>query len=232
MDAAGEPPVRLLLVDDDLELCRLMNEFLSMQGFDVTMAHDGPSGLRHALDGAFDVVTLDVMMPRLDGFEVLRQLRHRSAVPVIMLTARTTTDDRIGGLEAGADDYLSKPFHPGELLARIRAVLRRARPAAAAGAEAIEAGGVRLSAAERQARVGDAVLPLTTSEFDILEVLMQRAGLVVSRDDLAAALYQRPASPLERSVDVHMSNLRRKLQAAGIDAIRTVRAVGYLFARG
>jgi two-component system response regulator CpxR len=220
----------LLLVDDDLELCRLMEEFLSMHGFVVTTRHDGPSGLRQAIDGAFDVVTLDVMMPRLDGFEVLRQLRHRSTVPVIMLTARTTPEDRIGGLEAGADDYLAKPFHPGELLARLRAVLRRARPAGGSG-EVIEIGDVRVSVGERQAWTRGVPLALTTSEFDILELLMRRAGMAVSRDDLAAALYQRPASPLERSVDVHMSNLRRKLQAAGIDAIRTVRAVGYLFAR-
>jgi two-component system response regulator CpxR len=147
-----------------------------------------------------------------------------------MLTARTAPDDRIGGLEAGADDYLAKPFHPRELLARIRAILRRAAPAATP-AGVLDVSGVRLNAARREVRCHDVPLALTTAEFDILELLMRRAGLAVSRDELTAALYQRPASPYERTLDVHVSHLRRKLQTAGVDAIRTVRAVGYLFAR-
>jgi len=221
--------IRVLLIDDDGELTSLMRDYLTQQGFAVSAAGDGPSGLRAALAGACDVVMLDVMLPGLDGFEVLRQLRQRSRVPVIMLTARTATEDRVNGLDAGADDYLPKPFQPAELVARIRAVLRRI---ALAPPEVLEAAGVRLRVADREVSCGDVAVPLTTTEFDILAVLMRRAGLVVSRDDLTAALHQRPAAPLERGTDVHVSHLRRKLQAAGVDAIRTVRGVGYLFARG
>lgn len=221
--------VRILLIDDDRELTRLMRDYLAPQGFAVSICDDGPSGLREALATPFDVVTLDVMLPGLDGFEVLRQLRRRSKVPLIMLTARTATDDRVGGLEAGADDYLPKPFQPAELVARIRAVLRRIGPEPT---EVLEVNGVRLIVANREASCGGVALPLTTAELDILELLMRRAGLAVSRDDLAAARHQRLASPFERGTDVHVSNLRRKLLAAGVDAIKTVRGVGYLFARG
>jgi two-component system response regulator CpxR len=220
----------VLIVDDDPKLCELMRDFLSQHGMTVSVVYDGPAGVREATGGAFDVITLDVMLPGIDGFEVLRQIRRRATTPIIMLTARTAPDDRIGGLEAGADDYLAKPFHPRELLARIRAILRRAAPAATP-AGVLDVSGVRLNAARREVRCHDVPLALTTAEFDILELLMRRAGLAVSRDQLTAALYQRPASPYERILDVHVSHLRRKLQTAGVDAIRTVRAVGYLFAR-
>jgi two-component system response regulator CpxR len=227
---ASETPIRVLIVDDDPKLCELMRDFLSQHGMTVSVVYDGPAGVREATGGAFDVITLDVMLPGIDGFEVLRQIRRRATTPIIMLTARTAPDDRIGGLEAGADDYLAKPFHPRELLARIRAILRRAAPAATP-AGVLDVSGVRLNAARREVRCHDVPLALTTAEFDILELLMRRAGLAVSRDELTAALYQRPASPYERILDVHVSHLRRKLQTAGVDAIRTVRAVGYLFAR-
>jgi two-component system response regulator CpxR len=220
----------VLIVDDDPKLCELMRDFLSQHGMTVSVVYDGPAGVREATGGAFDVITLDVMLPGIDGFEVLRQIRRRATTPIIMLTARTAPDDRIGGLEAGADDYLAKPFHPRELLARIRAILRRAAPAATP-AGVLDVSGVRLNAARREVQCHDVPLALTTAEFDILELLMRRAGLAVSRDELTAALYQRPASPYERILDVHVSHLRRKLQTAGVDAIRTVRAVGYLFAR-
>jgi two-component system response regulator CpxR len=229
--APSETPIRVLIVDDDPKLCELMRDFLSQHGMTVAAVQDGLAGVREATARGFDVITLDVMLPGLDGFEVLRQIRRRTTTPIIMLTARTAPDDRIGGLEAGADDYLDKPFQPRELLARIRAILRRTTPAAAAPAGTLAVGGVRLSVARREAWCHDTPLALTTAEFDILEVLMRRAGLAVSRDELAAALYHRPASPYERTLDVHVSHLRRKLQAAGVDAIRTVRAVGYLFAR-
>src|SRR5713101_1624815 len=153
-----------------------------------------------------------VMLPALDGFEVLRQLRRRSDVPVVMLTARGATEDRINGLEAGADDYLPKPFNPGELWARIRAVLRRSRGQVRLAPEIIEARGVRVSAATRQAWAKETLLPLTSVEFDLLDLLVRWAGRVVSRDQMAAVLYQREASPYERAVDVHVSHLRRKLQ--------------------
>jgi two-component system response regulator CpxR len=229
--ASSETPIRVLIVDDDPKLCELMRDFLSQHGMTVSVVNDGLAGVRDATTGGFDVITLDVMLPGIDGFEVLRQIRRRTTTPIIMLTARTAPDDRIGGLEAGADDYLAKPFHPRELLARIRAILRRAATSAAAPAGVLDVSGVRLNAARREVWCHDVPLALTTAEFDVLELLMRRAGLAVSRDELTAALYQRPASPYERTLDVHVSHLRRKLQTAGVDAIRTVRAVGYLFAR-
>jgi two-component system response regulator CpxR len=227
----GEPaerPIAVLLVDDDIELCELMREFFASRGLDLETAGDGTRGLARALRGPFDLVLLDVMMPGLDGFEVLRQVRRQSPVPVIMLTARAAQADRVAGLDAGADDYLPKPFGPEELLARIRAVLRRAERPRGAAPEAIEAGGVRLLPAAREARAGDDPLALTTAEFDILEFLLRHAGRTVSRDELTAALYHRRASPFDRALDVHISNLRRKLGARG-GRIVTVRGVGYLF---
>src|SRR5207244_4383971 len=166
--------------------------------------------------------------PGLDGFEILHQLRRRSPVPVIMLTARIAQADRIAGLEAGADDYLPKPFGPEELLARIRAVLQRARQMPASP-EQVEINGVRLNPATREVWRGAARVDVTSAEFDVLDVLMRSAGRVVSRDQLAAVLYQREATPFERSVDVHVSHLRKKLEMKDRELIRTVRGVGYLF---
>jgi DNA-binding response OmpR family regulator len=219
----------ILLVDDDVELCALLVEYLGGQGYAVQCAHDGASGLRRAIEGHYDLVILDVMLPQIAGFEVLRRLRQRTAVPVIMLTARAAEQDRISGLEAGADDYLLKPFTAGELLARIRAVLRRAqmrmpdRPA-------LEAGGLRLNAQTYQAWAGGQPLELTPTEFELLELLVRSAGRVVSRDEIAGVLHQRQATAYERSVDVHMSHLRRKLEGQPGAVIRTVRGVGYVFA--
>jgi two-component system response regulator CpxR len=142
----------VLIVDDDPKLCELMRDFLSQHGMTVSVVYDGPAGVREATGGAFDVITLDVMLPGIDGFEVLRQIRRRATTPIIMLTARTAPDDRIGGLEAGADDYLAKPFHPRELLARIRAILRRAAPAATP-AGVLDVSGVRLNAARREVSI-------------------------------------------------------------------------------
>jgi two-component system response regulator CpxR len=227
-EEASERPITVLLVDDDLELCELMREFFAPRGVRLEPVHDGTRGLARALRGAFDLILLDVMMPGLDGFEVLRQVRRQSAVPVIMLTARAAQADRVAGLDAGADDYLPKPFGPEELLARIRAVLRRTERLRGAAPEALEAGGVRLVPAAREARAGDEPLALTTAEFDILEFLLRHAGRTVSRDELTAALYHRRASPFDRALDVHISNLRRKLGPRG-GRIVTVRGVGYLF---
>jgi two-component system, OmpR family, response regulator CpxR len=228
---ASEAAPRVLIVDDDRRLCELMREFLTQHGLTVSAVHDGLAGVREATTGGFDAVTLDVMLPGIDGFEVLRQVRRRADVPIIMLTARTEADDRIGGLEAGADDYLAKPIQPRELLARIRAILRRTTAVPAAPPDVIEVGPVGLSVARRQVWCHGVPVGLTAAEFDILELLLRRAGLPVSRDALTAAFHQRPASPYERGLDVHISHLRRKLRAADVDAIRTVRAVGYLFAR-
>jgi two-component system response regulator CpxR len=216
-------------VDDDRDLCTMMSEYLGGHGFGVTVANDGRSGLAAALEPERDLVVLDVMLPVIDGFEVLRQIRRRSRVPVIMLTARTTAEDRVSGLEAGADDYLPKPFNPPELVARVRAVLRRSGSGWHAPAETVESNGIRVSAERRQAWSGDVPLALTSVEFDILDILVRSAGRVVSRDEIAAVLYQREASPFERGVDVHVSHLRKKLLASGRDPIKTVRGSGYLF---
>ncbi len=219
----------ILLVDDDAELTALMEEFFSTHSFSLSIAHNGEEGLSRALEGTFDLILLDVMLPRLDGFEVLRQIRRRSAVPVIMLTARTEHGDRITGLNAGADDYLPKPFSPDELLARIQAVLRRAGRGSALKPEVLEANGVRLNSGTREVFCDGLPVEVTSIEYDILEVLVRSAGRVVSRDDLARFLYNRQANPLERALDVHVSHLRKKLER-GRTLIRTVRGVGYLFA--
>jgi two-component system response regulator CpxR len=219
----------VLLVDDDTDLCALMADFFSQHDFAMEAVHDGPRGLARALDGQYDLVILDVMLPVLDGFELLKQIRRRSSVPVILLTARTAQTDRIAGLNAGADDYLPKPFGPEELLARMRAVLRRAGQATASS-PAAEAGGVRVDSRTREGWVDGALLDLTAIEFDILDLLVRSAGRVVSRNELAAVLYQRESTPYERSLDVHVSHLRKKLEPSERVQIRTVRGVGYFFA--
>jgi DNA-binding response OmpR family regulator len=220
----------ILLVDDDVELCALLVEYLAGRGYTVECAHDGIAGLGRALEGRYDLVILDVMLPQIEGFEVLRRLRKRTTVPVIMLTARAAEQDRITGLEAGADDYLLKPFAAGELLARTRAVLRRAQQRMPDRSPVLEAGGIRLNAQTYQAWAGDEPIELTPTEFELLELLMRSAGRVVSRDEIAGVLHQRQATAYERSVDVHMSHLRKKLEGRRDAVIRTVRGVGYVFA--
>ena len=219
----------ILLIDDDVELCSLIVEYLGGHGYTLPCAHDGVSGLARVLEGQHDLVILDVMLPQIDGFEVLRRLRQRTAVPIIMLTARAAEQDRISGLESGADDYLLKPFATGELLARIRAVLRRAQQRMHDRPAILEAGGVRLNAQTYQAWAGGKPIELTPTEFEILELLVRSAGRVVSRDEISVVLYQRQATAYERSVDVHLSHLRKKLEGQPDAAIRTVRGVGYLF---
>jgi two-component system response regulator CpxR len=223
-------PASILLVDDDAQLCSLMSEFLAPHGYELSWAHDGVVGLSRALEGQYDLLILDVMLPRLDGFEMLRRIRQRMKVPIIMLTARAGEHDRIRGLEAGADDYLLKPFAAGELLARIRAVLRRARQGSLVSAEVVELAGFRLNTQTQQAWANGVPVDLTPTEFEILELLMRSPGQVVSRDAISGVLHQRDATAYERSVDVHMSHLRRKLEGQGEFVIRTVRGVGYVFA--
>lgn len=218
----------VLLIDDDTSLCALMQDFLSPYGCEVESAHDGRRGLARALEKSFDLVILDVMLPVIDGFEVLRQLRKRCAVPVIMLTARTGQEDRIAGLNAGADDYLPKPFGPQELLARMRAVWRRIDHPRAPQPEAIEAGPLRVEPNTRSVWNNGQPLVLTSVEFDFLEFLIRSAGRVVSREELAASVLLRELTPADRSVDVHISHLRRKLE--GVASIQSVRGAGYLFA--
>ena len=218
------------MIDDDVELCSLLAEFLKREGFSVELQHEGNRGLARALEGECDLLVLDVMLPGIDGFEILRRLRQKSRLPVLMLTARGEDVDRIVGLELGADDYLSKPFNPRELSARIRAILRRvdSQPSTAGR---VEVNGVTLDPAARSVQVDEQDIELTTFEFDILEMLMRAAGRVLSRDSLMENLYNRKATPFDRSIDMHVSHLRRKLESERA-RIKTIRGVGYQFLRG
>jgi len=226
--AEKQKQLSLLLVDDDTELCALMKEFFTEAGHRLDCAFNGQSGLYAALNGAYDLVILDLMLPVFDGLTMLQQLRRRSNLPVIMLTARTRQHDRILGLNTGADDYLPKPFDPDELLARIRAVLRRADAASWKGSTIVTAGEMQLNATTREVRIAGVPVELTAVEFDLLEMLIRSAGRVVSRDEITAALFEREATPYDRFLDVHVSHLRKKLEGSG-NAIRAVRGVGYVF---
>ena len=218
-------------MDDDVELCSLLAELLQREGFAVECAHEGRRGLEKALQQGIDLVILDVMLPGMDGFEILRRLRSQSRVPVLMLTARGEDVDRIIGLELGADDYLPKPFNPRELVARVRAILRRYEPRPPATAGRLEVNGIVLDPGTREVVADGNQVELTTFEFDILELLMRAAGRVLSRDALMESLYNRKATPFDRSIDMHVSHLRKKLER-GRTLIKTVRGVGYQFIRG
>ncbi len=222
--------MHILLVDDDAELCSLLGAFLQREGFTVECEHEGNRGLERALQEGNDLVVLDVMLPGIDGFEILRRLRKVSRVPVIMLTARGEDVDRIVGLELGADDYLPKPFNPKELAARMRAVMRRYEPRPAGGPGRIEVNGVVLDPGTREVFSKGQPVDLTTFEFDILEMLLRSAGRVLSRDALMENFYNRKATPFDRSIDMHISHLRKKLEG-GEALIKTIRGVGYQFAR-
>jgi two-component system, OmpR family, response regulator CpxR len=221
---------RILLIDDDADLCALMADFFRENDLDVQFANDGRAGLARAIGEPFELIILDVMLPFLNGFQVLEQIRRRSNVPIIMLTARIEERDRIAGLNAGADDYLPKPFGPEELLARIRAVLRRSAKVQATAA-AIEVGAIRLNPSSREVWNSGQPVELTSIEFEILEHFMRSAGRVVSRDEFTTILYQRQATPYERALDVHISHLRKKLEQ-DTPLIHTVRGVGYLMSAG
>ena len=223
--------MNILLIDDDVELCSLLGEFLKREGFNVDCVNDGSSGLERASQPGIDLVVLDVMLPGIDGFEILRRLRAHNKVPVIMLTARGEDVDRIIGLEIGADDYLAKPFNPRELAARIRAILRRyeARPPVTSSSR-VEVNGIALDPASREVFSNGKRIELTTFEFDILEMLMRSAGRVLSRDALMENFYNRKATPFDRSIDMHISHLRKKLER-GDSIIKTIRGVGYQLAR-
>lgn len=220
--------VRILVIDDDVELCELLREFLRKEAFEVDFAHDGRRGLESALSGDHALVILDVMLPEMDGFAVLRSLRMKSEVPVLMLTARGDDVDRIVGLELGADDYLPKPFNPRELSARIRAILRRIMARREQSGGQIEVNGVILNPGTREVRCDGRRVEVTTFEFDILELLMRAAGRVLSRDDVMQSIYDRLSTPYDRSIDMHISHLRRKLSTER-ELIKTVRGVGYQF---
>ena len=221
--------IRVLLIDDDARLSELLTGYLADSGVSLEHARDGRSGLQALESGAFDAVLLDVMMPGMDGLEVLRRIRARGQLPVLMLTARGDEADRVVGLELGADDYVPKPFSPRELLARLRAVLRRAQPDAAS--ERLAVAGIEVDVGARAARVDGAEVELTGLELDILVALMRRAGRVVPRSSLLREAGRGDVAVSERAVDVHISRLRRKLGDEGGARIRTVRGVGYVLAR-
>jgi two-component system response regulator CpxR len=228
---ANSQPFRwILLIEDDTQLCSLMTKYFARYGFRILAVHDGKAGLATALERAFDFIILDVMLPAMEGFDVLRQIRKNAATPVIMLTARASHGDRVKGLELGADDYLPKPFAPEELLARIRAVLRRSSKTGPIEPQIIEAGDLEINTQTREVRCGGSELELTSIEYIVLEILMQSGGRVVTRDELTLLLYQRPATPYERSLDVHICHLRKKLENKAAVTIRNIRGVGYHFA--
>ncbi|GAB4562299.1 MAG: two-component system response regulator MisR [Geothermobacteraceae bacterium] len=220
---------KILIVDDDRELCELLQDYLGAEGFRTCAAHEGRAGVRMALEEDYDLVVLDVMLPGLNGFDALRRLREDSQVPVIMLTARGEEVDRIVGLELGADDYLPKPFNPRELVARIRAIARRARGGVegARPPEKMQLGDLCLEPGMREARLHGEPVELTSVEYGLLEMLVRHAGQPVSREALSRQVLGRRLTPYDRSIDVHVSSLRRKL---GGERIKTVRGVGYLYA--
>jgi two-component system response regulator CpxR len=228
---------KILIVDDDKKLCRLLADYLGPMGYDLSFAHTGPDGLEQALTGQYQAIVLDVMLPGMDGLEVLRNLRQQCEVPVLMLTARGDETDRIVGLEMGADDYLPKPFSTRELLARLRAILRRfekaSKPTETIASENIVVGAVTLSPGSRTVTFEGAPIALTSIEFDLLYSLMRRAGRVLTRDQILDDVSGREYDVFDRSIDVHISALRRKLGDDPKDPryIRTVRGAGYLFMR-
>ncbi len=225
---------RLLLADDDIELCQLLNEYLGNESFDISLAHDGSTAAKLILAQEFDLMILDVMLPNLNGFEVLKEVRKESQVPILMLTARGDEIDRIVGLELGADDYIAKPCNPRELTARIRSILRRTEniyKSKNQKLESIHITDVYINPSAREVLQDNQAVKLTATEFDILYLLMSHAGHLVDRDQLSEQCLGRKLEPYDRSIDMHISNLRRKLGSdeKGDDRIKTVRGVGYQY---
>lgn len=219
---------RVLIIDDDVDLCRLLVERLSTEDLTIDAIHNGQDGLERLLSQDYALIILDLMLPGMKGLDVLRNLRERSAVPVLILTARGEDVDRIVGLELGADDYLPKPFNPRELIARIRAILRRTSPAKIANPLLVDE--IRLDSTAREVWVREVSLNLTSVEFSLLETLLQYAGHVVTREHLTEVVLGRKLGPFDRVIDVHISNLRRKLAHAADagERIKAVRGSGYL----
>lgn len=219
---------RILLIEDEEKLARFVELELTYEGYAVTKAFDGRSGLELAETGEFDLILLDIMLPKISGMEVLRRIRRRSSVPVIMLTARDSVDDKVAGLDGGADDYLTKPFAIEELLARIRTCLRKQAPPAAAS-EVLSACGVTLDAARRTVHAGAVSVDLTKREFDLLHYLLKNKGLVLSRETLLDNVWDYEFDGGTNAVDVYIRFLRAKIDDAfDIKLIHTVRGVGYV----
>jgi DNA-binding response OmpR family regulator len=228
---------RILLADDDVELCEMLKEYLAVEGFAVDAVYDGEAALATARSSAFDLIVLDVMMPRKNGLDVLRELRAHTLTPVLMLTARDADVDSIVGLELGADDYLGKPCNPRVLVARIRAILRRAAPRrpkmeGTAAAEILYLGDLTMHTGSRTVLCGGEPVAMTSTEYSVLEVLLRDAGRVVAKADLSEHVLGRKLMRYDRSLDMHVSSLRRKLGllANGQERIKTVRNIGYQYA--
>src|SRR5579862_4767835 len=238
-DPMTKPPrasgPRILVVDDDVELCKLLSQFLKKNGFSMEAIHKGAKGVERALSGEHALVILDVMLPDMRGFEALRRIRAQSRVPILMLTARGDDQDRILGLEMGADDYLPKPFNPRELTARIEAVLRRAAPAATElrlePEKRLVNEDIELLSGARVVRRSGRDVDLTGVEFDLLKTFLSAAGHILSREEMVRAVLSREFSPFDRSIDTHVSNLRKKLGARsdGSERIKGVRGIGYIY---
>lgn len=226
---------KLLLVDDDQELCLLLKEYLTTEGFDVSLAHDGSSGAELAISDHFDVIVLDVMMPVMGGLDALRKIRDSKRTPVLMLTAKGETVDRIVGLEMGADDYLPKPCNPRELVARLRAILRRSEETRTEEPtqDEITVDNLLIQVKSHAAFYHGKPVPLTGAEFTVLELLMRDAGEVISKESLTEKALNRKLTPYDRSIDVHVSNIRKKLSTAGAnkDLIINIRGAGYMLTR-
>lgn len=226
---------QILIIDDDVALCELVKEYLEPLGFEVEPVHRGDLGAQRALEGEHSLVVLDVMLPGLNGFEVLRKIRSESRIPVLMLTARGDDVDRIVGLEIGADDYLPKPFNPRELTARIRAILRRAtsNESHSPTGTVVTVGDIQLDPGTRVVKRAGENIELTAVEFDLLEKLLRGSGRIITREELSNDVLHRSLSPFDRSIDMHISNLRRKLghNFGELERIKTVRGVGYIYAQ-
>jgi len=224
----------ILVIDDDVEMCGMLAEYLQSEGLQVETVHNGEHGLQRALSGEHSLILLDIMLPKINGIEVLRRLRTESNARVLLLTARGEEVDRIIGLEVGADDYVPKPFSARELLARIRAILRRPETGPAANSRVssrVVLGDVEMDKGTRSVRRAGSDVELTALEFNLLELLLRMAGQVVTRERVATAILGRQLSPFDRSIDVHVSKLRRKLgpQASGQERIKSIRSVGYIY---
>ncbi len=222
---------KILIIDDDIALCELLKEYLAGDGFEVTAVHDGMQALHIIQQDSFNIAILDVMLPRLNGFEVLRKLREKTDMPILMLTARGEEVDRIVGLEMGADDYLAKPCNARELSARVKAILRRASKASANNSTIIEIDDIVMNEAEHSVQVDNIPIELTLAEYTILKLLMQHAGVVVTKETLCQQALDRNLEKYDRSIDVHISRLRHKLGplADGETRIKTIRGIGYIF---
>ena len=225
---------KILIADDDIELCQLLSDFLQLEGFSVNSVHDGQQAATEFKLKDYDLMVLDIMLPGKQGLEVLREVRQQSNLPIVMLTARGDDTDRIIGLELGADDYVPKPCNPKELAARIRAVLRRAsNRGSQPKADRLTSGGLQLDAVRRELSCQGNIIHLTSTEFEILQLLMQRAGQVVDKESISSEVLKRKLAAYDRSIDVHISNIRKKLGQFGIseDLIKNIRGVGYQFTR-